>query len=118
MMRLLKKHNVKVGFGTDFFGPMEIQIKQSLEFGARLVEWNSREILMQATSINAEILKMSGELNPYKDGKLGVIENGAYADLLIVDGNPLEDIRVLENPDKNLKIIMKDGVIYKNTLND
>jgi len=118
MMRLLKKHNVKVGFGTDFFGPMEIQIKQSLEFGARLVEWNSREILMQATSINAEILKMSGELNPYKDGKLGVIENGAYADLLIVDGNPLEDIRVLENPDKNLKIIMKDGVIYKNTLNN
>jgi len=118
MMALLKKYNVKVGFGTDFFGPLELQVKQSSEFGARLAEWNSLEILMQATSINAEILKMSGKLNPYIDGKLGVIKNGAYADLLIVDGNPLEDIRVLENPDKNLKIIMKDGVIYKNTLNN
>ena len=95
---------------------MEIQVKQNLEFGARLAEWDSKEILMQATSINAEILKMSGKLNPYTEGTLGVIEEGAYADLLIVDGNPLEDIELLEDPKNNLKLIMKDGIVFKNTI--
>ena len=116
MMTLLKKYNAKVGFGTDFFGPIENQVKQSLEFEARLKDWSSREILMQATSINAEILKMSGRLNPYTEGHLGVIKPGAYADLLIVKGNPLEDIRLLGSPEENIKFIMKDGKIYKNTL--
>ena len=59
---------------------------------------------------------MSGPRNPYPN-KLGVIEEGAYADLLLVDGNPLQNIKLLEDADKNLLIIMKDGVIYKNTLN-
>jgi imidazolonepropionase-like amidohydrolase len=57
---------------------------------------------------------MSGKRNPYR-GKLGVIREDALADLLIVDGNPLEDISVLADPD-NLRLIMKDGVIYKDTL--
>ena len=56
-------------------------------------------------------------MNPYKQGPLGVIQAGAYADLLIVDGNPLEDILLLVEPEKNLSVIMKDGKIYKNTLN-
>ena len=64
----------------------------------------------------AELLELSGSRNPYQDGPLGVIKEGAYADLLIVDGNPLEDIQVLEDPEKNFRIIMKDGKIYKNTL--
>ena len=74
------------------------------------------EILRQATSVNAELLKLTGPRNPYQDGPLGVIKEGAYADLLIVDGNPLKDIRVLEDPENTLRIIMKDGKIYKNTL--
>jgi imidazolonepropionase-like amidohydrolase len=53
--------------------------------------------------------------NPYP-GKLGVVEKDAFADLLVVDGNPLDDIRLIESPEKNLAVIMKDGVIYKNTL--
>jgi len=53
--------------------------------------------------------------DPYKQGKLGVIEEGAYADMLLVDGNPLEDITVAVNPD-NFRVIMKDGAVYKNTL--
>lgn len=74
------------------------------------------EVLLQATSTAAELMALSGKLNPYTEGTLGVVEVGAYADLLLVDGNPLEDVRVLEDYENNLKMIMKDGVIYKNTL--
>ena len=58
---------------------------------------------------------MSGPRNPYR-GKLGVIEEGALADLLVIDGNPLEDIGLVARPDKNFMVIMKDGKIYKDTL--
>jgi len=73
------------------------------------------EILRQATSNGGKLLSLANVKNPYKQGKLGVIEEGAYADMLLVDGNPLEDITVAVNPD-NFRIIMKDGVIHKNTL--
>lgn len=58
---------------------------------------------------------MSGPRNPYP-GMLGVIEEGAYADILLINGNPLEDISILTEPDKNLALIMKDGKIYKNAV--
>lgn len=70
------------------------------------------EIMRQATSGNAELLAMSGIRNPYP-GKLGVIEPGAYADLLLVNGDPFADISILEHPDSALALIMKDGRIYK-----
>jgi imidazolonepropionase-like amidohydrolase len=115
---LAKKHKVKIGFGTDFFGPTnDAFAMQSLEFKARLKYFTPLEILKQATSVNASIVAMSGPMmNPYLDGPLGVIKEGAYADMLIVDGNPLEDLLLLLDPKKNLKVIMKDGKIYKNTL--
>jgi imidazolonepropionase-like amidohydrolase len=68
-----------------------------------------------ATATNAQLLAMSGKRNPYP-GKLGVVEEGALADLLLVDGNPIEDIALIEDPVKNFVVIMKDGKIYKNTL--
>ena len=68
-----------------------------------------------ATSTNAELLDLSGLRNPYP-GKLGVVEEGAYADLLLVDGDPLTNIELIEDPAKNFVVIMKDGNIYKNTL--
>ena len=68
-----------------------------------------------ATGTNAELLQMSGKRNPYA-GKLGVVEEGALADLFLVDGNPLEHIALIADPAKNFVIIMKDGKIYKNTL--
>jgi imidazolonepropionase-like amidohydrolase len=68
-----------------------------------------------ATGTNAQLLALSGKRNPYP-GKLGVVEEGALADLLLVDGNPIEDIRLIEDPGKNFVLIMKDGKIYKNTL--
>lgn len=82
-----------------------------------LTRWYANaEILTMATATNAELLGLSGPRNPYP-GKLGVVEDGALADLLLVDGNPLEDIDLVANPDKNFLIIMKNGKIYKNTLN-
>jgi imidazolonepropionase-like amidohydrolase len=71
--------------------------------------------LVVATSTNAELLALSGKRNPYP-GKLGVVEQGALADLLLVDGNPLDNINLIADPANNFKLIMKDGTIYKNTL--
>ncbi len=83
---------------------------------AKLTRWYTpAELLTMATGTNGELLRLSGPRNPYP-GKLGVVEEGAMADLLLVDGNPVEDIRLIENPDKNFLVIMKDGKVYKNTL--
>ncbi len=72
--------------------------------------------MKQATSINAELLALTGQRNPYQEGPLGVIKAGAYADILLVDGNPLEGTSVLVDYEANIDLIMKDGVIYKNQL--
>jgi imidazolonepropionase-like amidohydrolase len=69
--------------------------------------------LRQATSVGAELLALSGNRNPYP-GKLGVIEEGALADLLLINGNPLENLAILTEPQKNIALVMKDGKIYKN----
>ena len=74
------------------------------------------EILRMLTTNAARMNRMTGKLNPYVAGRLGEISEGAYADILLVDGNPLEDITILADPDKNLRLIMKDGKVYKNTL--
>ena len=68
-----------------------------------------------ATRTNAELLAVSGPRNPYP-GQLGVVEKGALADLLLVNGDPISDINLLSEPENNLLVIMKDGKIYKNKL--
>ena len=115
---LAKKHKVKIGFGTDFFGPTNAAFAmQALEFKARAKYFTPVEILRQVTSTNAAIVAMSGPMmNPYLRGPLGVIREGAYADILVVNGNPLDDIEILGDAKNNIPFIMKDGVIYKNTL--
>jgi imidazolonepropionase-like amidohydrolase len=115
-LKTIVKYDLKTGFGTDFPGQEPDQARQSAEFEARAKFWPTIEVLRQATSYAAELISMANSRLPYQDGPLGVIEEGAYADLLIVDGNPLEDISLLGNPKKNLLLIMKDGEIYKNTL--
>ena len=89
---------------------------QNLELTRRLRWFTAAEVLTQATYNTAQLVAMSGPRNPYQEGPLGVVEPGAYADLLLVDGNPLEDLALLEDPEKHLVVIMKDGKIYKNTL--
>jgi len=83
---------------------------------AKLTQWYTPfEALKMATSDNAELVKLCGPRDPYP-GNLGVIEEGALADMILVDGNPLKDIKLVADPDKNFVVIMKDGTIYKNTL--
>jgi imidazolonepropionase-like amidohydrolase len=116
MMQLAKRYGVKVAFGTDVFGSPKVFPWESREFGARLRWFSSFEILKQATSTNGELLALSATRNPYAEGKLGVVEPGAWADFLLVEGNPLTDVRVLENPEQNLRLIVKNGRIVKRTL--
>jgi imidazolonepropionase-like amidohydrolase len=115
MVELAKQYKAKITFSSDWFGSDEAYALQSQEWIARKDLWTPVEILRQATGTAGKLLELSGQRNPFKDGKLGVIEEGAYADLVIVNGNPLEDITLLADPEKNLKLIMKDGKIIKNT---
>lgn len=117
-MRLLKEYGIeKVAFSTDIIGDPAALTKQNDEFKYRLEEWSSYEVLLQATSKAGELLALSGKLNPYPEGPLGVIAEGAYADILLVEGNPVEDALIMTDYENNFDLIMKDGVIYKNTLN-
>lgn len=113
--RLAIKHKIKTAFGSDLLFSRTLATRQGTML-THLTRWYSNaEILEMATATNAELLGLSGLRNPYP-GKLGVIEEGALADLLLVDGNPIDDIGLIADPDKNLCIIMKDGKIYKNSL--
>lgn len=105
---------LKVTYGTDIFNDAE-GLKHEVQWMARLLKWYKPvEILQMATGNAGELLKLSGDRNPYP-GDLGVVKEGAYADVLLVDGNPLDDITVIGILD-NLRIIIKDGKVYKNTL--
>ncbi|OXA74309.1 hydrolase [Flavobacterium aquidurense] len=110
-----KKYNIKTAFGTDCLFEPEHSVKRAGDLVKLLRFYTPYEILKMATSTNAELLTMSGPRNPYPK-KLGVIEEGAYADVLLVDGNPLINLNILEDYEKTLLLIIKDGVIYKNLL--
>jgi len=113
---LAQKYDLKVAFGSDLQNGAEIAAKQGKSL-AKLKRWYEPwEVLKMATSTNYELFKMCGPRDPYP-GKNGVIEEDALADLLLVDGNPLENLDLIADPDKNFVIIMKDGKIYKNTVN-
>jgi imidazolonepropionase-like amidohydrolase len=112
---LAKRHKVKTAFGTDLLFSSTVAARQGFML-THLTRWyDNADILKMATSVNGELLAMSGPRNPYP-GKLGLIEEDALADLLVVDGNPVNDIELLSKPDKNFMVIMKDGKIYKDTL--
>lgn len=118
LIKYAKKYNLKIAFGSDVFLSKEAYKGQALEWTARSKIFSPLEILKQATTTGAELVALSGPRNRYKEGKLGVVEAGAYADLVIANKNPLDDITVLSDPDNTLRLIMKDGVIYKNILKD
>jgi imidazolonepropionase-like amidohydrolase len=112
---LAKKYRLKTAFGTDVLFSQALAQRQGALL-ASLTRWYTpAEALVLATGTNAQLLTMSGKRNPYP-GKVGVIEEGAFADLLLVDGNPIADINLIADPAKNFVLIMKDGKIHKNTL--
>ena len=113
--RLAKKYHLKTAFGTDIIFSAHEAEQQGNRLAALIRWYTPAEALIMATSTNAELLALSGLRNPYP-GKLGVVEEGALADLLVVDGNPLENLGLVGDPGRNFNLIMKDGKIYKNTL--
>ncbi|MCA6106534.1 metal-dependent hydrolase family protein [Bradyrhizobium cenepequi] len=112
---LAKKYGIKTAFGTDILFSKALAERQGAML-ADLTRWYTpAEALAMATSTNAELLSLSGLRNPYP-GKLGVVEEGALADLLLVDGNPIDNIKLVEDPARNFLVIMKGGKVYKNLL--
>jgi imidazolonepropionase-like amidohydrolase len=100
------RKGARIAFGTDLIGPMHRH--QSLEFGLRRQVQPPVDIIQAATIRCAELFNLTGQI--------GVIAPGAYADLLVIDGNPLEDLGLLQDPERHFSIIMKDGLFFKNRL--
>ena len=105
-LEICKKAGVKVGYGSDLLGPL--QVEQSREFIFRAEVLSPLEIIRQATTVGAEILR--------QEGKLGTVAPGAFADLILVDGNPLKKLELFLDQGAHLPMIMKGGKFHKNTL--
>ena len=115
--RLARKYKLKTAWGTDVLFSQALAHQQGAIL-ASLARWYTpAEALIMATSTNAELLRLSGRRNPYP-GALGVVEQGAYADLILVDGDPLTNLNLIADPARNFLVIMKDGKIYKDTLSN
>lgn len=112
---LARKFNIKTAWGTDTLFDAKAAATQGAQL-AKMTRWYSPvEVLKMATAANGQLLALSGLRSPYP-GKLGVVKEGALADLLLEDGDPLTNIKLVEDPAKNFLAIMKDGKIYKNLL--
>jgi imidazolonepropionase-like amidohydrolase len=106
-LEICKRHGIPVAYGTDLLG--QLQVAQSEEFMLRARVLSPAEIIRSATTIGARVVRM--------EDKLGCLKAGAFADLLVVDGNPLKDLALLGDQGKHLSLIMKAGHLYKNRLN-
>jgi imidazolonepropionase-like amidohydrolase len=105
-LEICKAAGVKVGYGSDLLG--QLQIEQSREFMFRAEVLKPLEIIRQATTVGAEVLR--------QEGKLGIVEPGAFADLIVVDGNPLKKLELFLDQGAHLPVIMKAGKFHKNAL--
>ncbi len=107
-----KRSGVRMAWGTDFLFDPALNVEQNA-YILLLREWfTPAEILKMVTHDNAELLALSGLRSPYQ-GRLGVVGAGALADLLLVEGNPLTDLEVVADPERNFVVIVKDGRIVK-----
>lgn len=112
LIGLIQKYDIRTGFATDLVGGMYPMMTR--EFTERALYWSPAEVLVQATSQSAEVIRMSGRLN--RHGNFGEIREGWVADILLHNGNPLDDISVLRDPHNNLALIMRNGEVIKERL--
>jgi len=106
-LEICKRHGIPVAYGSDLLG--ELHWDQSKEFTIRQEVVSPIEIIRSATTIGADVLRLPG--------KLGTLQAGAFADAILVDGNPLKDLALLGDQGKHLPLIMKAGILHKNRLN-
>jgi imidazolonepropionase-like amidohydrolase len=105
-LEICKRHGIPVAYGTDLLG--QLQVAQSEEFTLRAQVLSPAEIIRSATTVGAQIVRM--------EGKLGCLKPGAFADLLVIDGNPLKDLQLFQAQGRHLSVIMKAGRFHKNRL--
>jgi imidazolonepropionase-like amidohydrolase len=105
-LEICKRHGIEVGYGSDLLG--QLQVDQSREFLLRREVLSPIEIIRQATLVGAEIVRMPG--------RLGVVKDGAFADILVVEGDPIRKLELLTGQGENLSVIMKAGRFHKNRL--
>jgi len=115
MLRWVAKHGVETFAGADLWQDTLIQLTPQ-DMVLRKRWFKDVEILRQNTSSAGKWLAKSGTKNPYREGPIGVIKEGAYADMLLVEGNPLKDVTIMADWENNLKLIIKDGKVFKNAL--
>ncbi|HEY3791634.1 MAG TPA: amidohydrolase family protein, partial [Bradyrhizobium sp.] len=105
-LEICKRHGIPLAYGTDLLG--QLQAAQSEEFTLRAQVLSSAEVIRSATTIGAQVVRM--------EGKLGCLKPGAFADLIVVDGNPLKDLKLFQDQGRHLSAIMKAGRFHKNRL--
>ena len=105
-LEICKRAGVPVAYGSDLLG--QLQVDQSREFLLRREVLEPIDIIRSATTVGAQVVRM--------EGKIGTLQEGAFADMLLINGNPLKDLGVLQNQGRDISMIMKAGHIYKNTL--
>jgi imidazolonepropionase-like amidohydrolase len=112
---LAKKYRIKTAWGSDTLFDAKVASRQGAQL-SKLTRWYApAEVLKMATGDNGQLLSLSGLRSPY-EGRIGVVQQGALADLLLVDGDPVADIGLIEDPATNFVVIMKDGALAKNRL--
>ncbi len=112
----VKKYHLKLAWGTDLLFMPGANAKQTSTIPMMEKWFTPFEVLKMITYDNGQLLAFSGKRSPYREGQLGILEEGAYADMILVDGNPLKNLKLMIDYNKNFVLIIKDGVIYKNTL--
>jgi imidazolonepropionase-like amidohydrolase len=105
-LEICKRHGIPVAYGTDLLG--QLQVAQSEEFTLRARVLSPAEIIRSATTIGAQVVRM--------EGKIGCLKPEAFADLIVVDGNPLKDLKLFQEEGRYLSAIMKGGRFHKNRL--
>ena len=111
-----RKHGIRFGFGVDLYGDVSATRVTSDAIAGRREYFNDSEILDHIYKNNVVLLELSGERLPYKDGPLGEIVEGAYADIILVEGDPTQDVAVLGDWQNAIDLVMKNGVVYRNEL--
>ena len=115
MAELADKHDVKVTWSTDLVLGEALVSQVPQEWAVRSQIWSAIDVLRQATGTAAELVQLCGNRNPY--GRMGVIEPGALADIVLLNPTVADDVSLLSKPEEHIDLVMKDGKVFLDRLN-